>query len=321
MMSMGAVLHMTGRINGSDLGGLYRSMPKTAALCIVGAASISAFPPVQRLREQVSGDVGGGRRGLHVGVAGTALRLRRGVPPRRHQDSLLRVLRPRFGHPHHRSPGQHAARDGGRGRALRRDRLRARTALRAGALRESPTRPTPRATCSPRPSSCSSPRSPSCGCASPGSIRPSSTASTSTSSGCTGASSRTRFEGARRHCETSTPGFGALRSRSLRVGHDACTRRTGRKDRSGGAGRPASRWPRWCCCSAPTWACSSCRVVGPARAGEVEDEEEGPLGRSVGRPRDPCGRVRHPALAPVARTASQAASAPFRRTLPAAGDA
>ena len=44
MMSMGAVLHMTGRINGSDLGGLYRSMPKTAALCIVGAASISAFP-------------------------------------------------------------------------------------------------------------------------------------------------------------------------------------------------------------------------------------------------------------------------------------
>lgn len=43
-MSMGAVLHMTGRINGSDLGGLYKSMPKTATLCIVGAASISAFP-------------------------------------------------------------------------------------------------------------------------------------------------------------------------------------------------------------------------------------------------------------------------------------
>lgn len=43
-MSMGAVLHMTGRINGSELGGLYKSMPKTAFLCIVGAASISAFP-------------------------------------------------------------------------------------------------------------------------------------------------------------------------------------------------------------------------------------------------------------------------------------
>ncbi|MDX1570647.1 MAG: Na(+)/H(+) antiporter subunit D [Xanthomonadales bacterium] len=44
MMSMGAVLHQTGRINGSDLGGLYKSMPITATLCIVGAASISAFP-------------------------------------------------------------------------------------------------------------------------------------------------------------------------------------------------------------------------------------------------------------------------------------
>jgi multicomponent Na+:H+ antiporter subunit D len=43
-MSMGAVLHMTGRINGSELGGLYKSMPLTTTFCIVGAASISAFP-------------------------------------------------------------------------------------------------------------------------------------------------------------------------------------------------------------------------------------------------------------------------------------
>jgi multicomponent Na+:H+ antiporter subunit D len=43
-MSMGAVLHVTGRINGSELGGLYKTMPKTTILCIVGAASISAFP-------------------------------------------------------------------------------------------------------------------------------------------------------------------------------------------------------------------------------------------------------------------------------------
>lgn len=43
-MSMGAVLHMTGKIDGSRLGGLYKSMPKTAILCMVGAASISAFP-------------------------------------------------------------------------------------------------------------------------------------------------------------------------------------------------------------------------------------------------------------------------------------
>lgn len=44
MMSMGAVLFRTGRINGSDLGGLHKSMPITTTLCIVGAASISAFP-------------------------------------------------------------------------------------------------------------------------------------------------------------------------------------------------------------------------------------------------------------------------------------
>ena len=44
MMTMGAVLYRTGKMNGSDLGGLYKSMPKTATLCIIGAASISAFP-------------------------------------------------------------------------------------------------------------------------------------------------------------------------------------------------------------------------------------------------------------------------------------
>lgn len=44
VMSMGAVLYRTGKINCTDLGGLYRSMPVTAVLCIIGAASISAFP-------------------------------------------------------------------------------------------------------------------------------------------------------------------------------------------------------------------------------------------------------------------------------------
>jgi multicomponent Na+:H+ antiporter subunit D len=43
-MSMGAVLYRTGTIKGSELGGLYKSMPWTATFCIIGAASISAFP-------------------------------------------------------------------------------------------------------------------------------------------------------------------------------------------------------------------------------------------------------------------------------------
>ena len=43
-MSMGAVLFRTGEIRGSHLGGLYKTMPWTTGFCIVGAASISAFP-------------------------------------------------------------------------------------------------------------------------------------------------------------------------------------------------------------------------------------------------------------------------------------
>ena len=43
-MGMGAVLMRTGTANGSDLGGLWKSMPQTTLLTIVGAASISAVP-------------------------------------------------------------------------------------------------------------------------------------------------------------------------------------------------------------------------------------------------------------------------------------
>jgi len=43
-MSMGAVLYRTGTAKGSELGGLYKSMPWTTGFCIIGAASISAFP-------------------------------------------------------------------------------------------------------------------------------------------------------------------------------------------------------------------------------------------------------------------------------------
>lgn len=43
-MSMGAVLYRAGTIKASELGMLYKSMPWTAFFCIIGAASISAFP-------------------------------------------------------------------------------------------------------------------------------------------------------------------------------------------------------------------------------------------------------------------------------------
>jgi len=43
-MAMGAVMYRTGKINGTALGGLYKTMPLTCIFCMVGAASISAFP-------------------------------------------------------------------------------------------------------------------------------------------------------------------------------------------------------------------------------------------------------------------------------------
>ena len=43
-MSVGAVLFRTGTAKGSELGGLYKTMPLTMIFCVIGAASISAFP-------------------------------------------------------------------------------------------------------------------------------------------------------------------------------------------------------------------------------------------------------------------------------------
>ncbi|MBU0756270.1 MAG: Na(+)/H(+) antiporter subunit D, partial [Planctomycetes bacterium] len=43
-MSVGSVLHMTGKSRCTDLGGLYKTMPITCILCMIGAASISGFP-------------------------------------------------------------------------------------------------------------------------------------------------------------------------------------------------------------------------------------------------------------------------------------
>ncbi len=43
-MAAGSVLQMTGKIRCTDLGGLYKTMPLTCLFCLVGSASISAFP-------------------------------------------------------------------------------------------------------------------------------------------------------------------------------------------------------------------------------------------------------------------------------------
>lgn len=43
-MSVGAVLYRTGTAKATELGGLYKTMPVSMVCCLVGAASISAFP-------------------------------------------------------------------------------------------------------------------------------------------------------------------------------------------------------------------------------------------------------------------------------------
>ena len=52
-MSVGAVLFRTGTAKGSELGGLYKTMPLTMIFCVIGAASISAFPLFLRLCDKV----------------------------------------------------------------------------------------------------------------------------------------------------------------------------------------------------------------------------------------------------------------------------
>jgi multicomponent Na+:H+ antiporter subunit D len=43
-MAAGSVLQMTGKIKCTEIGGLYKTMPLTCLFCVIGAASISAFP-------------------------------------------------------------------------------------------------------------------------------------------------------------------------------------------------------------------------------------------------------------------------------------
>ena len=103
MMSMGAVLHMTGRINGSDLGGLYKSMPITTVLCIVGAASISAFPLFSGFVSKsmvMSAALSEGYHGVWLALLFASAGVFHHAG---YQDPLLRVLRARFGHPDHRA--------------------------------------------------------------------------------------------------------------------------------------------------------------------------------------------------------------------------
>ncbi len=61
-MALGAAMYRTGTSKATELGGLYRTMPITMGLCIIGALSISAFP----------GTLGFVTKGLIIDAAGEA---------------------------------------------------------------------------------------------------------------------------------------------------------------------------------------------------------------------------------------------------------
>ena len=114
-MAMGAVLLRTGTCKGSELGGLYKSMPLTTAFCIVGAASISAFPFLSGFvtKSMILDETAAG--GHTVAWLVLALRLGRRFPSLRHQDPVLRLLRARRRVPRQGGAAPHAVRDGGDG--------------------------------------------------------------------------------------------------------------------------------------------------------------------------------------------------------------
>ena len=99
-MSMGAVLYRAGTIKASELGGLYKSMPWTTVFCLIGAASISAFPFFSGFVTKSLPLTATAKRGLEHHLVCPPLRLGRRPAPLGYQDPLLRFLRaPRLGHP------------------------------------------------------------------------------------------------------------------------------------------------------------------------------------------------------------------------------
>ena len=145
-MGAGAVLEVTGLRKLSDMGGLYKTMPITLGLYMVGAFSISAVPLFSGFvsKSMVVSAAGENHRArdlsdAHVGVRGN-------VPAHRAEASLLHVLRQGFGRARSRAAREHARGHGSGGGCLHRDwrcsaALVRRTAVPGGL---SPVRPAAR---------------------------------------------------------------------------------------------------------------------------------------------------------------------------------
>ena len=121
-MSMGAVLLRAGTVKGSELGGLYKSMPWTDRLLHRRCRLHFRVPVVQRLRLEIADHRRGARERLFLDVADLAVRQCRRLPSLGNQDPLFRFLRAQLGQALRRSPRSDARSDGADGVAVHRYR-------------------------------------------------------------------------------------------------------------------------------------------------------------------------------------------------------
>ena len=133
-MSMGAVLYRVGTVKGSELGGLYKSMPWTAGFCMVGAASISAFPLFSAFVSKSMVIAAAAEQGyfwtwMVLLFASAGVFHHAGI-----RDPLLCLLRPRLGQAVRGGTAQHAGGNGSDRGALHRDRHLSRAVLRTAAV-------------------------------------------------------------------------------------------------------------------------------------------------------------------------------------------
>ena len=144
-MSMGAVLFRVGTVKGSELGGLYKSMPWTDWLLPRRRGVDFRIPVVQRLRNQVDGHHRCDGGGVLLDLDGAAVCQRRRLPSRRDQDSLLCILCPQFRQTLRGGARPYADGDGYRRRVLHWYRQLTRLVLFAAAVpgRLSPLQPGP----------------------------------------------------------------------------------------------------------------------------------------------------------------------------------
>ena len=158
-MSMGAVLFRVGTVEGLRARRPLQVHALDHRLLHRRRGFDLGLSAVQRVRDQIDGHRGGDGQGLFLDLDRAAVRQRRRVPPRRHQDSLLRFLRARLRKALRGGARPHAGRHGDRGGALHRHRQLPGAVLLSSCRSRPSSIPTASITSSARCNCCSCPRS------------------------------------------------------------------------------------------------------------------------------------------------------------------